>query len=109
MLLITSLSYSQEKWRELSFTNVTGTTVQGHLFNQTSANLSYELNNNYFITSWNGVNYNFYTKQNWFASQSTIDKKIKQFVIGTGYQYGGQLSQTTELFFIAKVQYKIKL
>jgi len=112
-----SLCYSQEKWRNLNFTSVSGISLKGEYFSQISSNLSYELNNNYFISNWNGFNYNYVKKQGWFASQTTIDKKLKQFVVGAGYQYNygliynnaPDINLKDNSFLIVKCQYNIKL
>jgi hypothetical protein len=117
LLLASFLGYSQEKWRELSFANVSGVTVDGHVFNTFSASLSYELAKNFSITSWNGLSYNFYNKNNWVASQTTIDKRIKKLTIGAGFQYGtGTIVQFVQpvnfrenMYIVGKIQYRIKL
>lgn len=115
IILLSFSAKSQEKWRELTLGATNGVNLNGQMFTQASANLIYELKNKYSITNWTGANYNYSTKQSWFSSQTTVDKRLKQFIIGSGFQYGlGQFTQPiilskNDLFLIVKIQYKIKL
>jgi len=115
-LLVSVIGFSQEKWRTLTFGNNVGTTYQGHTFDQVSASLDYELGKKFSISSWNGLNYNFHSNRGWYSSLTTIDRKFgKGFTVGTGLQVGSGtgpgsvFNEQTDLYFIVKCQYRIKL
>lgn len=117
MLLLSTICFSQEKWRVLTFSNVTGTTIEGSLITTATATLSYELSNDYSISSWNGISYRADNKQSWLASQTTFDKKVKSFTFGVGYLYGTGNTNTfisnnvltSDTFIVVKLQYSLKI
>lgn len=110
LLLFVSLSsYSQTPWRTLTFTNNTGVNVRGNMFNQSSANLYYEIKNNYAITSWTGIQYQS-SGANWFSSQATVVKNINGWGIGAGIQYGiAGANFTNSTFAVTTISYRFKL
>jgi hypothetical protein len=112
-LISTSLLQGQDRWRELVLATSNGVSLNGNFINNFSVNLSYELDKDFTLSSWNGVNHTHNEKQSWFASQTTLDKKIKKLTLGTGYLYGASGVNSTvrsnELYFIFKLQYRIKL
>lgn len=112
-LINTFLSQGQSQWRELVLSTNNGVSNNGNFINNFSINLSYELKNNFSISSWNGLNYTHNDKQSWFASQTTFDKRIKKLSLGAGYLYGASgvnsILKSNEIYFIFKLQYKIKL
>lgn len=126
VLLAVGLMFSaqaQEKWRTLTLTSLTNlSTETGELMPQFSVSLDYELAHDFYISSWNGMSYNSAAETSWFASQSTLDKRLlknKAFVVGLGYLYSTNGFQTfvpapgtdvtDELFLTLKFQYRIKL
>ena len=121
VLLLLNLSvYSQEKWRTLTFGTTLNFKQHNNSITQLNASLDYELNNSFFISSWNGLSFNPNNKTSWFASQTTLDKRIKGFTFGVGYLYTTNstigsyipiniMDKKDELYFTIKLQYRIKL
>lgn len=111
---------AQEKWRTLTFTAVSNASTQTQTFlPQFSAALDYELVENFSVVSWSGFSYNTTTDTSWFASQTTLDKRIGGFTVGLGYLYTtngvdifapiGQGGFENDFFLSMKFQYRIKL
>lgn len=117
VLFTTTIMVSQEKWRTITFTTTTNSNLKGDSFiPQFTVSLDYEINNNFFISSWNGYIYNNKWDQDWFTSQTTLDKRVKNFTVGVGYLYttgdptGITSSNFNNDFYISvKAQYRIKL
>lgn len=131
LIIITLLSIitfsscvAQEKWRTLTLTAVNSASMQTNTFlPQFSAALDYELFDGFAINSWNGFAYNSDFESSWFASQTTLDKRMgsKNIVtLGLGFLYtssgdnnifapinGSEIQD--DLFLTMKLQYRIKL
>jgi len=115
-LLLVCITYTinaQTKWRTLSFTNINGVTTTGQAFTMLSSTLSYELNNNWTLSSWSAANLNSNKSNSWVSTQWTMTKKLnKQWVFGGGLQYGNGMNvqyQTKQTYLITTLTYTIKL
>lgn len=108
------------KWRTLTFTGIANAGTHNNSFlPQFSASLDYELIENFGISSWNGFAYNTINNQSWFASQTTIDKRISNTTVGIGYLYTtnssgifapiGVTGNENNFYLSMKLQYRIKL
>ena len=103
-------SKAQTYWRRLTLTNNVGISPSGSAFNQTSANLTYELKKNYTINSWTGMHYQVSPDVRWFSSQSTVTKRYGQFNIGMGVQFGAAgINIPTYTYGIGTMSYTFKL
>lgn len=115
---------AQEKWRTLTLTAVNSASAQTNTFlPQFSAALDYELFDGFAINSWNGFAYNTNLQTSWFASQTTLDKRVGSknvTTFGLGFLYTtngtnnlfspvGQTGAQNDLFLTFKLQYRIKL
>lgn len=118
LLLTLSLNgLAQDKYRALTLGTTNHVNKSFQFINQVNYNLSYELNNNYFISSWSGLNFNHNTQSSWLVSNTTIDKQINDITIGLGVLYTDWRKQTNQfeaptkdnIFFTVKFEYKIKL
>lgn len=110
-------SYSQEKWRALTFNSVSGTDFKGNKFNMLTSGLHYDLKNRMYISNWNGVQFNYgKQKSSWFSSQTTINSYLGKWTFGAGIQYGmvsvpnftPYFSNNTT-YFISTLSYRFKL
>lgn len=115
---------AQEKWRTLTLTAVNSASAQTNTFlPQFSAALDYELFDGFAINSWNGFAYNSNFESSWFASQTTLDKRMGSkniTTLGLGFLYTtsgdnnlfspiGNSGVENDLFLTIKVQYRIQL
>lgn len=114
LLLTSSIVFSQEPWRTLTFTNTSGSTIDGEFMSITSANISYELTNDFSIESWTGFNYNFRQDTGWLSSQATINKTYNSFKVGVGLMYNSGFvnivqSPTNQTFGVVTISKRFKL
>lgn len=114
LLATSSIAFSQEKWRTLTFTNTSGSTIDGEFMSITSANISYELNNGFSIESWTGFNYNFRQNNGWLSSQTTVNKTYNSFKVGVGLMYNSGFvnivqSPTNQTFGVVTISKRFKL
>lgn len=100
ILIILSLSaFSQEKWRALNLTSISGTNFTGTHFNTFASNLHWDFNKRYFLTSWTGFQLQYgNTKSAWFTNQTAINRYVGNWMIGVGAQYG--LASDPGVFYI---------
>lgn len=115
-LLVTNISLSQEKWRALTLSSVSGTDLSSNKFTTLSSSLHYDLNRKYFISNWTG--YFIQTKPNttnsWFSTQTTFNRYVSKWVVGVGIQHGISQTQTINpfndraTFFITNVSYRVR-
>jgi hypothetical protein len=114
----------EKKWRTLTLTAVNSASAQTNTFlPQFSAALDYELFDGFAINSWNGFAYNSNFESSWFASQTTLDKRMGSkniTTLGLGFLYTtsgdnnlfspiGNSGVENDLFLTIKVQYRIQL
>ena len=114
LLVMSQTSFAQEKWRTLTLTNTSGSTINGELMSITSANLSYELNKNWAIESWTGFSYNFRKDLGWLSNQTTVNKLQGSFKIGAGIMYNSGFvniieSPTNQVFGVITISKRFKL
>lgn len=114
LLVMSQALFAQEKWRTLTLTNTSGSTITGEFMSITSANLSYELKNNWAIESWTGFNYNFTKDSGWLSNQTTVSKVKGSFRIGAGMMYNAGFvniveSSTNQVFGVIVVSKRFKL
>lgn len=114
-------SYGQEKWRTVTFTSLNNVNVteRDEFIPQLSVSLDYEIVKDISISSWNGMAYSTFSDTSWFASQTTLDRRMSNFVIGAGYLYTTSgsnnlfspvASNDVKQFYVSvKLQYRIKL
>ena len=109
--LASSYSYSQDKWRTLTFETSSGYSFSSQAMTTVSANLDYELSNGYSLISWTGINYNYTTKNNWMSNSTTINKKVGSFQVGAGVIYMGtyQFNNNNQVFGVVTVRKRFKL
>ena len=111
---------AQDKWRTITFTAVSNAATQDNSFlPQFSASLDYELFEQFAVVSWNGFAYNTLNRSSWFASQTTLDKRMGGVTIGIGYLYTtnagsiflpvAETGVNNEFYLSLKLQYRIKL
>ena len=116
IILITNNSYSQEKWRALTLSSVSGIDLSRNKFTTLSAGLHYDLERKYFLSSWTGlfVQTNPKTTNSWFSTQTTINRYMGKWNVGLGVQYGSvqtpNISYFTNnnTFLITNVSYRVK-
>lgn len=81
---------SQEKWRALTVSSISGTNFRGNHFNTFTSSFHWDFNKKYFFSNWTGfqIQYNRGSGGSWFASQSTLNRYVKNWILGAGVQYG---------------------
>jgi hypothetical protein len=75
-------------WRTLTTSSMSGVTFSGKYLQTLSVAVDYELQHNYSISSWSGVNYNYSYNGGWISGQVTLNKKLSKYNIGLGVMYG---------------------
>lgn len=116
LLIVSNKSFSQEKWRALTLTSVSGIDIQRNKFTTLSAGLHYDLERKYFISSWTGLFVQTSPKNSnsWFSTQTTINRYVGKWNVGLGVQYGSvqtpSISYFTNnsTFLITNVSYRVK-
>jgi hypothetical protein len=105
------------KWRTISFGSLSGVTVSGYFLQTLSMAISYELEKDWSINTWSGVNYNFSYNGGWASTQITANKQIIGLNVGGGMMYGaGAIGSPfpegfymNDLSFIVTVSKRFKL
>lgn len=115
-VFLSSVSFSQEKWRALNLTSISGTNFTGTHFNTFSSNLHWDFNKRYFLTNWTGFQIQYgNTRAAWLTTQTTFNRYIGNWMVGVGTQYG--LASDPGVFYIknknafaiTSVSYRLKL
>ena len=87
IIVLSSSANAQEKWRTLTLSTTNGTNFDGKFISTSSANISYEMKNNFSLESWTGFNYDFSSKSGWMSNQTTLNKSYNSLTIGVGVLY----------------------
>jgi hypothetical protein len=100
-------------WRTLTITNVTGLDKDNRLFNMSSLNLYYEIENGLAITNWTGIQAQTSTMPGWISSQTLVVKSKGGLTYGAGIQYGNTAPSlvpvNSSTFGVVSLSYRFKL